>query len=273
MYKDFFGLRERPFSKTPDPKYLYASRQHREALARLQHGVEEREIILLTGDIGCGKTTLSRALMDELGETAKVLLLTNPRLSPLELLTSLAVRLGIDPQSLQRPGLLAAIERELYALFECGQIPVLLIDEAHLIPHRDTFEELRLLTNYQLDDGNLLAVLLIGQPELRQRLAHPAYAPLCQRIGLQYHLGPLSADETVAYVRHRIRCAGRVTDLFTAQALDFLFRISRGVPRLINQAAALALLEAYGRGMAQVDEDILREVERELEGVQGAVSA
>ncbi|NCO51234.1 MAG: AAA family ATPase [Deltaproteobacteria bacterium] len=271
MYKDFFGLRERPFSKTPDPQYLYASSQHREALARLQHGVEEREIILLTGEIGCGKTTLSRALMDALGTTAKVLLLTNPRLTPLELLLSLALRLGIDPPPRQRPDLLAAIERELYALFEQGHIPVLLIDEAHLIPHRDTFEELRLLTNFQLDDGNLLAILLIGQPELRQRLAHPVYEPLRQRIGLQFHLGALSAAETAAYVKHRILCAGGSGALFTASALDALYRVSRGVPRLINQSASLALLEAYGRGVAQVDAEILSEVGRELEGIQGVM--
>lgn len=272
MYKDFFDLRERPFNKTPDPQYLYASSQHREALARLQHGVEEREMILLTGEIGCGKTTLSRALMDQLGSSAKVLLLTNPRLTPLELLSSLALRLGIGAPPLQRPALLAVIEQELYALFEQGRIPVVLIDEAHLIPHRDTFEELRLLTNFQLDDGNLLAVLLIGQPELRQRLAHPVYEPLRQRIGLQFHLGALNAAETAAYVKHRLLCAGGKDDLFTAPALEALFSLSRGVPRLINQAASLALLEAYGRGLAKVNEEVVAEVATELKGIQGAAA-
>ena len=267
MYKEFFKLKERPFSKTPDPLYLYQSRSHREALARLMFAVEEREMILLTGDIGCGKTTLSRALIDELGDTAKVTLLTNPRLTPLELLYSLATNFGVSAPASDRLGLLEQIEQVLYGLFQKGRLPVLIIDEAHLIPHRDTFEEIRLLTNFQLDDGNLISIIFIGQPELRQRLAHPVYEPLRQRIGLQFNIGPLSQDETAAYLRHRVQCAGGTAEIFLEDAIVELHRFSRGVPRRINQAASLALLEAFGREQLQVDSLIVAEVVAELTGI------
>lgn len=267
MYKDFFKLTERPFSKTPDPLYLYQSRSHREALARLLHAVEEREMILLTGDIGCGKTTLSRALIDELGESAQVALLTNPRLSPLEFLYSLAMKLGVAAPASDRPGLLEQIEQVLYGLFRKGRLPVLIVDEAHLIPHRDTFEEIRLLTNFQLDDGNLVSVIFLGQPELRQRLAHAVYEPLRQRIGLQFNVGPLSLDETAAYLLHRIRCAGGTVEIFQDDAVVELHRFSGGVPRRINQAASLALLEAFGREQSRIDSKIIAEVVIELNGI------
>jgi len=267
MYKDFFRLKERPFSKTPDPQYLYHSRIHSEALARLLHAVEEREMILLTGDIGCGKTTLSRALIDELGDTASITLITNPRLSPLEFLHSLAVRCGIESPATNRLGLLDQIEHNLFNHFRCGRFPVLIIDEAHLIPHRDTFEEIRLLTNFQLDDGNLLSVIFLGQPELRQRLAHPVYEPLRQRIGLQFNLGPLSLEETASYVQHRIQCAGGRENIFLSEAITELYEFSGGVPRRINQAASLALLEAYGREVQHVDASIISDVTIELSGI------
>ncbi len=267
MYKSYFHLRERPFNKTPDPQYLYQSRSHREALARLLHAVEEREMILLTGDIGCGKTTLSRALMDELGEALAVALITNPRLSPLEFLHALANCLGVTAPASTRLQLLDQIERVLITHFEAGRLPVLIIDEAHLIPHRDTFEEIRLLTNFQLDDGNLLSVIFLGQPELRQRLAHPAYEPLRQRIGLQFNLGPLDITETRAYVRHRLLCAGGDEHLFTDDAIRALHQFSAGVPRRINQAAALALLEAFGRETHRIDAGIIDAVTAELTGI------
>jgi type II secretory pathway predicted ATPase ExeA len=267
MYREFFHLRERPFSKTPDPAYLYPSRSHREALARLVHAVEEREIILLTGDIGCGKTTLSRALLDELGDSARVALVTNPRLSPLELLYSVARGFGLAAPATDRLGLSEQIEQVLYSLFHEGHVPVLIIDEAHLIPHKDTFEEIRLLTNFQLDDGNLLAVIFLGQPELRRRLAHPAYEPLRQRIGLQFNVGPLSLEETAAYLRHRLSCAGGTADIFLPDAISALYRFSGGVPRRINQAASLALLEAFGREEQRIDVGIIEAVVAELSGI------
>src|SRR4051795_12162942 len=203
MFEEHFGLASKPFGKTPDPSFLYESPQHKEALARLEYAVEEKELALLVGDIGSGKTTLSRALIDRLGDARPVVLLINPRLTPTQLLRSIASGLGLQPGRF-RNDLLDQIHAKLYELYEAGREPVLIIDEAQLIPSKATFDEIRLLTNFQLDDQNLLSVLLIGQPELEAKLERPYYAPLRQRIGLRYRLGPLTVEDTVAYIEHRI---------------------------------------------------------------------
>jgi len=264
MYKSFYGLTQRPFSKTPDPRFLFYSKGHREALARLLHAVEERDIILLTGGIGCGKTTLSRALMDELDSHYLVVLLTNPRLTPLEFLRTLAFRLNVVQPSEYKSELLEQLGQRLYQLYQEKIHPVLIIDEAQLVPHKDTFDEIRLLTNFQLDDGNLLSVILMGQPELRTRLAHPVYEPLRQRIGIHFALGPLDEEETGAYLQHRVRCVDGPEDLFQPDAITKITQFSGGIPRKINQVAALALLEGFGRGCMRIDADIVAEVVSEL---------
>src|SRR5450432_2336953 len=207
MFEEHFGFNAKPFGKTPDPAFLYESAQHKEALARLEYAVEEKELALLTGDIGSGKTTLSRALIDRIGESRPVVLLINPRLTPSQLLRAVAVGLNIPPKHF-RNDLLDQIHSALYELYEQGREPLLMIDEAQLIPHKATFDEIRLLTNFQLDDQNLLSVVLIGQPELERRLERPAYSALRQRIGMRYALGPLPLEETRAYVEHRIGVAG-----------------------------------------------------------------
>ena len=264
MYKEFYGLTERPFSKTPDPRFLYLSQQHKEALSRLIYAVEERDLILLTGEIGCGKTTLSRALLDELDDSYKVILLINPRLSPMEFLRSLAVRLDIDDPARFKAELLEQIANALYALYEQGQCPVLIVDEAQLVPHKETFDEIRLLTNFQLDDQNLISVVLMGQPELRKRLAHRAYEPLRQRFGLQYDLKPLAREEMSDYLDYRIETAGGVKNLFQADAVDMIYAYSAGIPRKINHAATLALLEGYGRDKTRIDAVVMNAVMAEL---------
>src|SRR4051794_15949215 len=207
MFEEFFGLTAKPFGKTPDPGFLYESAQHGEALARLEYAVEEKELSLLVGEIGSGKTTLSRALIDRIGDARPVILLINPRLTPTQLLRSIASGLALPPARF-RNELLDQIHTRLFELFEAGREPVLIIDEAQLIPTKATFDEIRLLTNFQLDDQNLLSVLLIGQPELEVRLDRPAYAPLRQRIGLRYRLGPLSLVEPLADIEHRLRVGG-----------------------------------------------------------------
>lgn len=264
MYEAYYGLLDRPFSKTPDPRFLFLSGTHREALARLIHAVEERDLILLTGDIGCGKTTLSRALMDELGDDYKVLLLINPRLTPIEFLRTLALRLDIAEPSRFKTDLLEEIGGALYAAYEKGICPVLVIDEAQLVPYKETFDEIRLLTNFQLDDRNLLSVVLMGQPELRRRLAHHAYEPLRQRIGMQYALKPLSQIETGEYLDFRLAVAGGEPGLFLPEAVDLLYRFSAGVPRRINHIASLALLEGFGREARQIGPEILEAILSEL---------
>jgi type II secretory pathway predicted ATPase ExeA len=265
MYEDFFGLSERPFSKTPDPRFLYFSRIHREALARLIYAVEERDLVLLTGEIGCGKTTLSRALMDELDERYRIILIINPRLTPMEFLRALAMRLGVAEPSRLKIDLLEQIGGELYRLYEEGVCPVLIVDEAQLVPHKETFDEIRLLTNFQLDDRNLLSVVLVGQPELRKRLAHRAYEPLRQRIGMQCDLKPLDLAETAEYLDCRLQVAGGTAGLFLPLAVERIYRYSGGIPRKINHAAALALLEGFGREVHRIDAAILDAVMSELD--------
>ncbi len=254
MFEEHFGFTAKPFGKTPDPAFLYESNQHKEALARLEYAVEEKELALLVGDIGSGKTTLSRALIDRIGESRPVILLINPRLSPTQLLRSIATGLGITPPR-HRNELLDRIHSRLFELYEQKREPVLIIDEAQLIPTKATFDEIRLLTNFQLDDQNLLSVLLIGQPELQKRLDREAYKALRQRIGLRYFLGPLSLDDTVRYIDHRIRVAGGARNPFSRRAMEEIHALSGGVPRVINTLATTALLDAFGEDEAEVDPD------------------
>lgn len=245
MFEEFFGFSTRPFGKTPDPNFLYESPQHGEALARLEYAVDEKELAVLVGEIGSGKTTLSRALVDRVGDARPVILLINPRLTPNQLLRSIAMALEIEPARF-RSDLLEQIHSRLFALYEQKREPVLIIDEAQLLPSKATFDEIRLLTNFQLDDQNLLSVLLIGQPELETRLDRAAYAPLRQRIGMRYHLGPLSLADTIAYIEHRIRVAGGSRNPFSREAMEEIHACSGGIPRLINTLATTALLDAFG---------------------------
>jgi type II secretory pathway predicted ATPase ExeA len=265
MYETYFGLRERPFSKTPDPRFLFLSRGHREALARMQYAVEERDLVLLTGEIGCGKTTLSRALMDSLDDSFQVVCLINPRLTPLEFLNSVARHLGVEEPARFKVDLLEQIGQRLFEFYENGRTPVVVIDEAQLVPHKETFDEIRLLTNFQLDDRNLISMVLMGQPELKRRLKHRAYEPLRQRIGMQYDLKPLNLEETAEYLDFRIVKAGGRPGLFSAVAIDAIFTYAGGTPRLINHVASLALLECFGRGGDSVDKMVLDAVMLELE--------
>lgn len=272
MFEEFFGFTTKPFGKTPDPGFLYESAQHSEALARLEYAVEEKELSLLVGEIGSGKTMLSRALIDRIGEARPVILLINPRLTPTQLLRSIASGLGLQPARF-RNDLLDQIHTKLFELYEAGREPVLIIDEAQLIPTKSTFDEIRLLTNFQLDDQNLLSVLLIGQPELETRLERAPYAPLRQRIGMRYRLGPLSLEETEHYLDHRIRVAGGSRNPFTADAVRSMHAISGGIPRLLNTLATTALLDAYGDDAETIDVPRIAAAAREHRLRQVAPSA
>jgi type II secretory pathway predicted ATPase ExeA len=266
MYEAYFGLQERPFSKTPDPRFLFLSKGHREALARMQYAVEERDLVLLTGEIGCGKTTLSRALMDALDDSFKVVCLINPRLTPLEFLSSLARHLGVAEPARFKVDLLEQIGKMLFEYYEKDMTPVVVIDEAQLVPHKETFDEIRLLTNFQLDDRNLISIVLMGQPELKQRLRHRAYEPLRQRIGMQFELTPLSQAETSEYLDFRVVTAGGRSGLFSEEAVTAVYSYSKGTPRMINHAASLALLECFGRGEARIEQNVIDAVMLELSG-------
>jgi len=255
MYAEWYGLRERAFGKTPDPRYLFLNEVYEEALERLVYAVEEMELALLTGEVGSGKTLLTRALVDRLGERFETALILNPRLQPRQFLRATASELGVASPRFHADELTDQIHERLLELDRAGRCALLVVDEAHLIPARATFEEVRLLTNFQLDDRNLLAVVLVGQPELRERLRHPAHRALTQRIGAHFHLTPLSEADAAAYLGHRVEIAGGSRALFTPAAVRALHAASGGVPRVLNHLATQALLEGMARGARTVDED------------------
>ena len=261
MYESYYGLRERAFRKTPDPRYLYLNEVYEEALEQLLFAVDEMELSLLTGEVGTGKTLLSRALIDRLGDRYEVGMILNPRLTPRQFLRSVASELGIENPPFHSADLLGRIRDRLLELEGQGRAALLIVDEAHLIPGRETFEEIRLLTNFQLDDRNLLAVVLVGQPELRERLRHRSYRALTQRIGARFHLTPLSPEDTVAYVGHRLEVAGCPRPLFTKEALARLHAGSGGIPRVLNHLATQALIEGMARGATTIDDRVLSAVE------------
>jgi type II secretory pathway predicted ATPase ExeA len=191
-----------------------------------------------------------------------VVLIINPRLTPVQLLRTIASSLGIEPPRM-RNELLDQLHTKLFELYEQKREPLLMIDESQLIPSKATFDEIRLLTNFQLDDQNLLSVILIGQPELERRLERTAYAPLRQRIGMRYSLGPLSLEETVEYIEHRIRVAGGARNPFSTQAMEEIHLLSGGIPRLINTLATTALLDAFGEDAETIDPSRIASAARE----------
>jgi len=256
MYEAFYGLRDKPFRKTPDPRYLFLNDAYEEALERLAFAVEEVDLALLTGEVGCGKTLLTRALIDRLGDRYEVGMILNPRLSPRQFLRTVATELGVADPRYHASDLLEQIHGRLLELDEQGRAALLVVDEAHLIPGKPTFEEIRLLTNFQLDDRNLVAIVLVGQPELRERLKHRAYRALTQRIGAEFHLTPLSEGDALAYMRHRLRVAGATREVLTDGAMRRLHAAAGGVPRVLNHLATQALLEGMARGVERVDEEV-----------------
>ncbi len=265
VFQEAFGLKERPFSKTPDPKFLYLSRVHEEALARLQYAVEEKEIVLLTGEIGCGKTTLTRALMDSLDESYRVVYILNPRLTANQFIRTVSKRLDIEIPYNYKDDLLEALYDRVYELYEEGITPVIIIDEAQLIPKRETFEEIRLLSNFQLDHTNLLSIVLVAQPDIKRRFKHRTYAPLKQRIGMFYHLPPLDREEVKKYIEHRLSVSGRKEELFTEGAIEEIYRFSKGIPRLINSIANATMLEALSNEASLILPEHVIQAAKELE--------
>jgi general secretion pathway protein A len=253
MYESYYGLKEAAFRKTPDPRYLFQNDVYEEAIEQLVYSVEEMELSLLTGEVGSGKTLLSRVLVDRVGDRYEIGMILNPRLSPRQFLKTAASELGIAEPRFHTNDLLEQLHTQLLALHEAGRAALLIVDEAHLIPGKPTFEEIRLLTNFQLDDRNLIAIVLIGQPELRERLKHRSYRALTQRIGAQFHLTPLTAADTSDYIRHRVKVAGGTRALFSDDAIQVLHKASGGIPRILNGLATQALIEGMAHDASVVD--------------------
>ena len=263
MYEEFFGLKVKPFRKTPDPAFMYRSRSHEEALARMEQVIEDRDLMLLIGEIGSGKTTLSRVLIDQL-KGPKPVLIVNPVLTPNQFLRTLAMRLGADKPRHFKADLIDQVNDLIWEANEAGALPVVIIDEAQLIPSRATFEEIRLLTNFQLDTTNLLSLILLAQPEIEKRFNRKDYEAFRQRIGMYCYLGPLSADETPRYIKHRIAVAGGDPGIFKDDAMELIHIYTNGIPRKINNLAGSALLEGFGRGKRVITTAIIKDAARDL---------
>jgi general secretion pathway protein A len=269
MYTSFFGLNEKPFSITPDPRYLYLSERHAEALAHLLYGITESGgFIQLTGEVGTGKTTVVRSLLEQIPGSTDVALVLNPNLSPREFLLVICEELGVSLSIHERHSLKAivdALNRRLLDAHAVGRRVVLIVDEAqNLSP--DVLEQIRLLTNLETAKQKLLQIILIGQPELRELLARNDLRQLAQRITGRYHLEPLNRDETDAYVRHRLEVAGARGEIFSRGTTGAIYRAARGVPRLINVISDRALLGAYSLEQRQVTPRLARRAAGEVAG-------
>jgi general secretion pathway protein A len=269
MYTSFFGLIEKPFAITPDPRYLYLSERHAEALAHLLYGINESGgFIQLTGEVGTGKTTVVRTLLSRVPQHADVAVILNPRVTATEFLLTICEELGLGLDEADRGSakeMVDALNRRLLAAHADGRRVIVIVDEAQNLS-ADVLEQVRLLTNLETPTQKLLQIILIGQEELRELLDRTELRQLAQRITGRYHLNPLSRHETREYVRHRLRVAGASGEIFTPGALHEVHRLSRGIPRVINVCCDRALLGAYTQEARVVTPGLVRRAAGEVYG-------
>lgn len=246
MYEAFYGLREKPFSLTPDPKFFYLSQAHREALDHLLYGVQQREgFIVITGDVGTGKTTLCRALLGRLDERTKTALIFNPILSTEELLRSILQDFGLPAAGATKKELIDELNQFLIGLLTEGKNAILIVDEAQDLSEQ-ILEQIRLLSNLETEKEKLIQIILVGQLQLLDLLASPGLKQLNQRVSVRFKIRPLSPHETNQYISHRLLVAGSSgEEIFSPAALQAIYRYSQGVPRLINLACDRALLQGF----------------------------
>lgn len=265
MYLEFYGLKKRPFDMTPDPAFFFPSQKHTEALASLIYAVKEkRGFVVITGEIGSGKTTVCRTLLQRLDPAAKAAVITNTTLTAKQLLETICDQFGLITHRQNKVALVGELNRFLTEHNEAGNTVVLILDEAQDLSVK-ALEEIRLISNIETNTQKLVQIMLLGQPELREKLNRPDLEQLRQRISLRYHLSSLSREETRRYVEHRLSVAGdqgRVK--FTKGATDSLYEFSKGVPRLINVVCDQALLMGYLRETRRIDEKIVREIAAEF---------
>lgn len=267
MYDQFYGFREPPFNITPDPRFLFFSDRHREAYNHILFGIRERKgFIQITGEVGAGKTTLCRALLDELGPNYVTALILNPCLNPTQLLRTILKELGLQPEKADRSTCLEMLNQFLLEQLAQGNDVVLLIDEAQDLD-AELLEQIRLLSNLETDQRKLLQIVLVGQPELRDKLNDRSLRQLRQRITVRYHLTPLSRPEVEHYIHHRLQVVGaNGRPAFTPWAIRSVFRYSGGIPRLVNAVCDKALLAGFVDGTDLLTWRQVRRAIRELEG-------
>ena len=269
MYEEFFGLSDTPFRLTPDPRFLYLSPKHAEALAHLRLGLTEPGgFVCITGEIGTGKTTVLRTFLTDLGADVATAFIFNPTLSWDDLLQRIARELGVPPSGTSHGDVMDALNAHLLATRKDGRVSVVVIDEAQAMP-LEVLERLRLLSNLETSTEKLLRLVLVGQPQLARLLLDPSLAQLNQRITLRWHLRALTRHETFTYVRHRLAVAGgsEATTIFTGPALHLVHRYSGGVPRLVNMIAHRGMLAAYVRRRRRVGMRAVRAAYREIRAV------
>lgn len=265
MYEKYWGLKEKPFENSPDPRFIYFSHEHLEAISRLTYAVEERKgAALLTGDYGCGKTVMSRLLFERLpSDKHEIGLVTNPMLSPIALLREICFQLGIkNTAKYNKTQLLTNLNEHLYENLNNEHETVVIIDEAQTIKNPLAFEELRLLLNFQLNERFLMTLILIGQPELRETL--DKLKQLKQRLAVRYHLNPLNKKETGRYIAHRLEIAGLENKIFTDKSVDLVWEGSGGIPRMINTISDMCLLLGYNKKLKRINEEIVKDVVSDL---------
>ena len=262
MYEKYWRLKEKPFENTPEPRFIYSSKKHEEALMRIMYAIkEEKGAALLSGEYGSGKTLLSRIIMDELirNKIYEVALITYPQLTPIQFMQELIYQLeGSNIRNDDKVILLHHLQDRIYKNFKEGKKTVIIIDEAQVIKDEETFEELRLFLNFQLNNKFLLTLILIGQPELINKINN--VPQLEQRMSIKFHLNALDKSESKEYIYHRLKVAGRSRAIFTKEAIDLIYDYSQGIPRKINNVCDIALLIGFGQEAKEIDEKILEYV-------------
>jgi len=270
MYTHFFGFREKPFKLVPDPRYLYLSGAHKAALTHLKYGLEDRNgFVVITGEVGCGKTLLLRVLMNELPRTTQIARVINTNFNARELLEHVLNELGVETQGETKPKMVALLNQKLIESYADHKDALLVVDEAQNLSI-DAIEELRMISNLETNTEKLIQIVMVGQPQLRLKMNHPDLEQLKQRVTVQYHLASLDESDTAGYVNHRLHVAGAESgEVFTPEALKLIYDYSRGVPRLINVVADAALRLGYVEEKKLLDASTLQEVIEELQEIGG----
>lgn len=269
MYETFFGLNEKPFTLTPNPRFLFLSKTHNEVYAHLLYGIESRAgFVEVTGEVGTGKTTLLRTQLSHLDENKyRIAFIFNPKLTAFELLRNINREFGVNDAGLSNPDLIHALNEFLLVENQVGRTPILVIDEAQNLSG-EVLEQIRLLSNLETEEDKLIQIVLVGQPELRRHLGDYSLRQLNQRIAVRYQLQPLNRDETISYILHRLKIAGRPDgNIFSAAALKQIFHCSAGVPRRINLICDRALLTAFSEGRGVVSRRDVGQAVAELDGM------
>jgi general secretion pathway protein A len=267
VYLEYYGLNQAPFDITPNPRFLFHSSKHREAINHLLYGIRERKgFVQLTGEVGAGKTTLCRALLEQLDSHFSTALILNPVLNADEMMKAIATEFGLNVRGLDRLEMVSAIGEFLLKQIEHGKETVLIIDEAQNLTE-DLLEQVRLLSNIETDDRKLLQIVLLGQPELRERLNSHRLRQLRQRITVRFHLAPLTRVEVAQYIQHRLQVSGASgIPVFTMPAVWRVFNYSGGIPRLINAVCDKALLASFVGRSDCITYTMVGRAIRELEG-------